>query len=313
MWLPRETLRGRPCTLGNDAMTTAIGVLCARVRVEEKQIITALGDAGAVAMPVPPASLPLPPCLAPGDLAALGQQPIQENGAHSVPGVMVDRCANRSVAGALLQLLRRAGVEAIDAGLASTGSRLDVAASLVSAGLPRPVSLVAFSELSGLDAAASVGFPSTLLPIRPGSTATALLDRDTADAVIEHRVVLGSQDEALILVQAGAPAAADLVRVHVVDGKAIAFEGEEPSTAAIDLARDAARVLDALFASIDIACIEGECVVWDVIPVADFRQSTLLGDVTVGGALAALAVERASRVAVKADWEGATHAIALTA
>jgi len=37
---------------------TAIGVLCARVRVEEKQIITALGDAGAVAMPVPPASTP---------------------------------------------------------------------------------------------------------------------------------------------------------------------------------------------------------------------------------------------------------------
>lgn len=294
-------------------MTTAIGVLCARVRVEEKQIITALGDAGAVAMPVPPASLPLPPCPAPQDLAALGKQSARGNGANPVPGVIVDRSANRSVAGALLQLLERAGVEVIDAGLASRGSRLDVAASLVSAGLPRPASLVAFSELSGLQAAASVGFPSTLLPIKPGSTTTVLLDQDTADAVIEHRVVLGSEDEALILVQAGAPASADLVRIHVVDGKAIAFEGEQPSTAAIDLAQSAAQVLDALFASIDIACINGECLVWDVIPVADFRQGTLLSDVTVGGALAALATERASRVAVKADWEGITHAIALTA
>lgn len=294
-------------------MKTAIGVLCARVRVEEKQIITALGDAGAVAMPVPPASLPLPPCPAPSDLAALSKQPMQENGVNPLLGVIVDRCANRAVGGALLQLLKRGGVEVIDAGVASTGSRLDVASSLSKAGLPRPVSLVAFSEPSGLEAAASVGFPSTLLPFKPGSTTTALLDRDTADAVIEHRVVLGSQDEALILVQAGAPMAAELVRIHVVDGKAIAFDGEQPLPEAVDLAQGAAQALNALFASVDIAWINDECVVWDVIPVADFRQGTLLGEVTVGEALAVLAAERASRFAMKAEWEGTTHVIALTA
>lgn len=294
-------------------MTTAIGVLCARVRVEEKQIITALGDAGAVAMPVPPASLPLPPCPAPRDLVALGQQPEQESGVTFIPGVIVDRCANRAVASVLLRLLTSAGVEVIDAGLASRGSRLDVATALTKAGLPRPASLVAFSELSGLEAAASVGFPSTLLPIKPGSTTTALLDRDTADAVIEHRVVLGNQDEALILVQAGAPVAAELARIHVVDGKAIAFQGEQPSAGAIDLAQRAAQVLDALLATVDIATIDGECVVWDVIPVADFRQGTLLADTTVGQALAAVATERASRVGTKAEWEGTKDVIALTA
>jgi [lysine-biosynthesis-protein LysW]---L-2-aminoadipate ligase len=297
---------------------TAIGVLCARVRVEEKQIITALGNAGAVAMPVPPASTPLPPGPAAQDLAALGASDATGNGTGSAPSVLIDRCQNRAVAMAMTQILQGSSVQVIDAGLAASGSRLQVASALAAAGLPRPASLVAFSEASGNLAAANLGYPTTLLPITPGSTTTCLLDKDTAEAVIEHRIVLGNNAEAIILLQAGAPAAGELVRVHVVGGRAIAVDGDVADAGAIRLAEQAAGVLGASLIAVDIARVDDTCVVWDAMPVADFRQSTLLGSTSVAEALAELATtmgrERKTSIAIRAEWETeARHGIVLSA
>lgn len=299
---------------------TAIGVLCARVRVEEKQIITALGDAGAVAMPVPPTSTPLPPGPAAQDLAALGASNATGNGTGSTtsPQVLIDRCQNRAVAMAMMQILHGSSIHVIDAGLAAIGSRLQVASALAAAGLPRPTSLVAFSEPSGIHAAANLGYPTTLLPVTPGSTTTCLLDADTAEAVIEHRVVLGNHSEAIVLLQAGAPAPDELVRVHVVGGRAIAVDGDPAHAEAIRLAEQAAAVLDASLVAIDIARVGDLSVIWDAVPVADFRQSTLLGSTSVAAALAELAIlmghERAASIAIRAGWETeARHDIVLSA
>lgn len=292
-------------------MGTAVCVLCARVRVEEKQIISALGDAGAVAMPAPPAGLPLPPVPASREVAALGAHTAENASDVTLPGVFIDRIGNRSVASPLLKILRSAGVEVIDAGLAATGTRLEVATALAKAGLPRPATLVAFSEASGIEAAAQVGFPATLLPVRPGSTTAWLLDEDTADAVIEHRVVLGTEDEAIVLIQQGVQPQADVSRVHVVDGNAIAYDDAAPDETMQDLACRAAEAIGADVAAVEIACVNGECVVWDILPVADFRASTLLGEQTMGQAIAALAMKRAA--GARTQWEGVQHVIALSA
>ena len=297
---------------------TAIGVLCARVRMEEKQIITALGDAGVVAMPVPPASTPLPPGPAPQDLAALGASTNGSAASATAPRVLIDRCQNRVIATAMLHMLHGTGVKTLDAGLAAVGSRLQVASALAHAGLPRPTALVAFSEATGVEAAARLGYPATLLPGTPGSGTTTLHDADTADAVIEHRVVLGNHGEAIVLIQAGAPGTDERVRVHVVGGRAIAVDGDASNAEAVRLAEQAAGVLEASLVAIDIACIGGTCVVWDVVPVADFRQSTLLGSVSVAAAIAEAAMvaarERASSMAIRAGWETeARHGIVLSA
>jgi hypothetical protein len=260
--------------------------------VEEKQIITALGDAGAVAMPVSPANLPLPPGPALHDVAALGSSTSDD--AHGFPAVIIDRATNRQVARPMMRLLRQAGIQVIDAGLASARNRQEVATAWANAGLPRPTTLVAFSEASGVQAANMVGYPATLLPMIPGTTPTTLLDEDTADAVIEHRIVLGSADEAVVLLQAGAPTGDHLVRVHIVGGEAIAFDGDSAPIEALKLARKAAVAVDADVVAIDIATINGSMVVWDAIPVADFRRSTLLGEKTVGEAIASLAYTRAT-------------------
>lgn len=286
-------------------MATAVGVLCARVRVEEKQLITAFGDAGAVAMPVTPTSLPLPPCPAPQDIAALGDS--SDAGTFGADGVIVDRSTNRQVARPLVRLLRQSGVRVIDAGLASTRNRQEVATALTRAGLPRPKTMIAFSEATGVQAAGMVGYPATLLPMIPGTVSTTLHDGDTADAVIEHRIVLGSADEAVILVQAGAPSEEHLHRIHVVAGEAVAYDGPLPSAGVIDLARKAASVIGATVVAVEIAAIDDELVVWDVIPVAEFRKSTLLGTRTVAEAIASLVSPAAGAV------EEARDVLALTA
>lgn len=293
-------------------MTTAVGVLCARVRVEEKQIMTALGDAGAMGMPVPPTKLPLPPRPALQDLLALGEGDHSDSGTNGIPPVIIDRATNRQAARPVCRLLRQAGIGIIDAGLASTRNRQEVATAWANAGLPRPATLIGFSEATGVQAANMVGYPATLLPMIPGAETTVLLDEDTADAVIEHRVVLGTADEAIVLVQAGAPAGADIARIHIVDGKAIAFEGETLLDGAIVLALRAAAAIDAAVVSIDIAVVDGVMVVWDAQPVADFRKSTLLGDTGVGEAIAALAVSRAGNAPLLTDGE-VRHVLALSA
>lgn len=266
---------------------TAIGVFCARVRVEEKQIIEAIGAAGFVAVPVPPASTPLPPGPAASDGSLLGDLlGGATNGTHDSIVAVVDRATNRSVAAATLPILRAAGMTVIDAGLAATGSRLDVAAALAAAGIARPTSLVGFSEETSIAAADRLGYPSMLLGLQTGSSSTVLHDADTADAVIEHRVVLGNESEAVVLLQAGAPAADQRSIVHVVGGRAVAFEDAAPGIRTIALAEAAASALRASLVAVEVAMTGEGLVVWDVHPAADFRRAQVLGDLTIGEAIA---------------------------
>lgn len=267
----------------------AIGVLCARVRVEEKQIIAAVGVAGGAGMPVPPPSTPLPPGPASLDLATLGVDSVGE----TVPSLeaVIDRCQSRTIAAITLPILRAAGIRVLDAGIAAAGSRLDVARVLALAGIPRPASLIGFSEESGNAAAAQLGYPSTLLPLLPGSATTSLLDADTADAVIEHRIVLGTASEALVLMQAGAPGEGERTRVHVVGGRAIAFEGAAVGGDALAMAEAAAHAVGASLVTVELAHAGGETVVWDLHPVADFRRAQNLGEQSVASAIAGLVTE----------------------
>jgi len=293
---------------------TAIGVFCARVRVEEKQIIAAIGAAGFVAVPVPPASAPLPPGPASPEFAMLGEildattgetlrQPVQ---------VIVDRAVNRSVAAATLPLVRLGGIRTVDAGVAATGTRLQVAAALAVAGVPRPPALIGFSEASSNVAAASLGYPATLLGLTPGSSTTHLHDADTADAVIEHRVVLGEESEAIILLQAGAPRDDQRTLVHVVEGRAVASDGAATTDDGLAIAEQVARVLQASMVTVELAQTEAGLVVWDVFPVSDFRQARLLGDQSVAEAIAKAAIAHAQSAGSAGHAGEGRHGFALS-
>lgn len=266
-------------------MTATVGVLCGRVRVEEKQVMAALAEAGALPMPLPPASVALP--------IHQGSSTVESD---AIPaGRLIDRCADRDVAAAVLTICRSIGVLILDAGLAASSDRLGVATALAAATLPRPETRLCCSAEAALFALDGVGYPATLLPLRQGSGTTPLLDRDGAEAVLEHREVLGESRDALALVQAGVPAPSSRATVVVIDGQAMAVSGPTAlrlPDAAISMAEQTARALDAAMLGVVIVAGAGGLVVWDVVPVPEFRNAVPLGHVTVAAAIARMAVVR---------------------
>lgn len=273
-------------------MTMAIGVLCARVRVEEKRIMAALESAGVLTMPVPPAAMPLPPDPSLQHVQELiNEAPGCED---AVPLVMIDRVANRAVGRIINRLLRHAGITMIDAGVASRRNRLQVASVWDAAGVPRPRSLVAFSESTAMAAAEQLGYPATMLPMIHSSSTASLPDADTADAVIEHRVVLGTDEEEIVMLQSGALLGeTEWYRIHTAGYQAIAVDGGAiPPAEAVAVAEQAAASLVAGMLAIDVALIDGRWVAWDAAPLADFRKATLLGDATMEEAIAAHALAK---------------------
>ena len=255
-----------------------VGVVCERVRLEEKQLLAAFAAAGLVPAPFPPTVLPL--SLVPSS--------------RSIPRVVVDRGQNRAAAVAVITACRTLGAVTLDAGLAARGDRLAVAAALTAAGLARPETSLTCGADAALDTLAELGYPATLLPLALDGKAIVLPDIDTAEAVLEHRDVLGSSQDSLALVQAGTPE----VRwsVIVIGGVAVATmvdaEEEPMPAAARTLAEDAAEALGAAIVAVEIARLKGRLVVWDVDAVPEFRRATPISEQPVAAALAELALAR---------------------
>ena len=257
-------------------MATGVGLLCSRVRVEEKGILAALTGAGVPGCTVPPDQpLPSPAGLADG----------------TAPGVVI----NRTAAPVVLGLLGARGVPTLDAGLAARGNRVETALALQAAGLPRPEMQVAIGEDAALAIVSASATPMTLLPLTPGSAGITLWDADTAEAVLEHRSVLGGASENVFVLQQGAPATADRVTMTVVGGVVVGVEtpGERSVwPEAMALAVQAARVLRAGLVGVELTHTAAGWVIWDIVPVPDFRAAIPVGCASVAAAIADLASQR---------------------
>ncbi len=259
-------------------MSTGVGLLCSRVRVEEKGILAALNGAGIPGCAVPP-DQPLPAPLA--DATA--------------PGVIVDRCTDRTAAGVLLGLYAADGAETIDAGIAARRDRVEITLALRTAGLPIPPMRVAIGEDAALAAVLADG-PQTLMPLTPGQAGITLWDGDTAEAVFEHRSVLGGRSENVFVLLGGAPAPSDRVLLTVVGGSVAGIEttmADLPAAVeARHLACRAALALRSSLVGVELAWTATGWVVWDILPAPDFRSAVPTGDMSVAGAIAALATAR---------------------
>ena len=268
-----------------------VGVLCARGRVEENALMAALAEAGIVSALFPPADEPLP--VGPMSPSPTGRP-------FPVPQIVVDRHPTRQIARAVLATCDALGVPVLCAGIAATGDRLDVASALAAHSLPRPLTALCTSEDAGLEAVGAMGLPVTLLPLELKSPPISLLDLDAAEAVLEHRAVLGGVEGSLGLIQAGSPGTENLANVIVIDGTASAIEiasGTAVPDQALALAEEAARALTADLVSIVIALSSPQLVVWDARPVPDFRNAMPIAGLTVAQAIAR-AVERRLATAV---------------
>jgi glutamate---[amino group carrier protein] ligase len=268
-----------------------VGVLCTRVRVEEKQVLKTLADAGVPALPLAPTSSPLPICPVPPkpSFAAAKDGVAAE--------VLIDRCQNRAVAAVMLPIWRANGVPTIDAGLAATADRLAVAMTLAAAGIPRPLTDLVCAEDAALIALDRAGYPATFLPLSPSAKEIVLFDEDTAEAVFEHRDVLGHKSDVIGLLQTGIALSTDRVTVIVVDGSAVAVNSHDHDVpkSAYGLAELTAKAFGASLIGVEVAHMAAGPVVWSLNPVPDFRDAISLGDTTVAEAIAKLAIELAEQ------------------
>jgi [lysine-biosynthesis-protein LysW]--L-2-aminoadipate ligase len=224
-------------------------------------------------------------------------------GSKGIPRVVVDRGQNRVAAVAILTACRALGAVTLDAGLAARADRLAVATTLTAAGLPRPETRLTCGAEAALATLADFGFPATVLPLVAGGKVITITDIDTAEAVLEHRDVLGSNQDALSLIQVGVPLAR--WSVIVVGGVAVATmptTSLEPLPAgARALAEAASATLGAAIIAVEIARVANGLVVWDVDAVPEFRQATPISEQSVAAALGELALARIAVEPVPSD------------
>jgi [lysine-biosynthesis-protein LysW]---L-2-aminoadipate ligase len=263
-------------------------VLCTRVRLEEKRMIAALGSLGVEVKPFPPSDAPLP-------VGPLSAQAGSGDVTAECIQVVIDRLQERATASVWLPYWRHSGREMIDGGIAATHDRLAVARMFAEAGLPRPETAVVISESCGLNAVDLFDGTATLLPIQTGARELPLLDRESAEAILEHRSVLGEAPDSISLIQQGIATAGNRVTVTTVGGHAIAASGSVVGDASMvrsaQLAETTACLLGARLLGVTLAEIDGKLVVWDVDPVPAFRDAMPLNGTTVEAALAALTAQ----------------------
>jgi hypothetical protein len=200
--------------------------------------------------------------------------------------VLIDRLQDRELAAMVLRTKRAAGAWVAGAGIAATEDRHTVALTLARAGIARPVSYAVFDEATALDAIARAGYPSSFFALTPKTAELTMFDRDTAEAVMEHREMLRDKHDAMGLVQVGLRGVS--ATVIVAGGSVVGVDGDQSiaNGAAFDLAIAAANALQADLIGVVISATSSGYVVWDIDPVPDFRNAVATAVTDIATAIA---------------------------
>ncbi|NWG16999.1 MAG: lysine biosynthesis protein LysX [Chloroflexi bacterium] len=129
------------------------------------------------------------------DLTAGSEQRTPSGAAWRDYDVILERCVSTSRGLYLLAVLNAWGIRTINshAAAATCADKLLTTLALASAGVPQPSARVAFDDESALDIIGQIGYPAVLKPVTGswGRLLARINDRDSAEAIIEHRQTLG--------------------------------------------------------------------------------------------------------------------------
>jgi [lysine-biosynthesis-protein LysW]--L-2-aminoadipate ligase len=166
-----------------------IGVLCSRVRIEEKMLFAALQERGADYDRLDPRKMVIA-------FDGSGLQPYK--------AVLV-RCLSHSRAFYLTRWLESLGIPAISPHhvVSTCGDKLLTSTALQAAGLPTPRTVIALSTVAALEAIEQVGYPVVLKPPLGswGRLLARVNDRDAAEAIVEHKATLGGYAHGTFYIQ----------------------------------------------------------------------------------------------------------------
>lgn len=140
--------------------------------------------------------------------------------------VVVERCINHSRALHGLKLFEAAGVKCVNTYSVATicGDKLLTSIALAEHNVPQPEVRVAFTEESALKAIEEMGYPVVLKPAVGswGRLLSKVNDRDAAEAILEHKTVLGSYHHSIFYIQKYVEKKGKDIRSVVVGDKCIA-------------------------------------------------------------------------------------------
>ena len=166
-----------------------IGILCSRVRVEEKMIFSAFRAREVDYDRIDPRGLVLDL-----DCGGLGEY-----------SAVLVRCISHSHSYYLTRRLEELGVPAISPHqtVATCGDKMLTSAALRNAGLPIPQTAIAFTPEAALAAIEEMGYPAVLKPLTGswGRLLARVNDRDAAEAILEHKKTLGGYIHGVFYIQ----------------------------------------------------------------------------------------------------------------
>lgn len=140
--------------------------------------------------------------------------------------VVLERCINHSRALHALRIFESVGVPCINTSKVATvcGDKLLTSIALQEHGVPQPEVRVAFTEKSGLEAIKAMGYPVVLKPAVGswGRLITKVNDRDAAEAILEHKTILGSYHHSIFYIQKYVPKRGRDIRAFVIGDQCIA-------------------------------------------------------------------------------------------
>jgi [lysine-biosynthesis-protein LysW]---L-2-aminoadipate ligase len=187
-----------------------IGMLYSRVRVEEKLLLDEFARRGITIERIDDRDLVL----------EIGQM-----GGEFPYDVVMERSINHSRALYALKLLNDAGVSTVNTyKVADTcGNKILTSSALARQGVPSPRTLVAFTPESALQAIEELGYPAVLKPAVGswGRLLSLVSDRYAAEAILEHKEILGSYHHSIFYIQEYVPKASRDIRSFVVGDRCI--------------------------------------------------------------------------------------------
>jgi len=139
---------------------------------------------------------------------------------------VVERSINHSRALHGLKLFESAGVKCVNTYSVATicGDKLLTSCALAEKNVPQPEVRVAFTEESALKTIEEMGYPVVLKPAVGswGRLLSKINDRDAAEAILEHKAVLGSYHHSIFYIQKYVEKSGKDIRSFVIGDKCIA-------------------------------------------------------------------------------------------
>jgi [lysine-biosynthesis-protein LysW]--L-2-aminoadipate ligase len=140
--------------------------------------------------------------------------------------IVLDRCLATSRSVYLTRLCEAYGLPVINSAETAMvcADKLRTSVALTAAGVPTPRTSVAFSVDSALEAIESFGYPCVLKPVMGswGRLMAKIDSRDAAEAILEHKAVLGHYEHKVFYLQEYIDKPDRDLRVVVTDGEPVA-------------------------------------------------------------------------------------------